>query len=376
VKASGDLQLIKRINRSALLRLVRGQSDLSRARLAHLSGLTKSTVSALVRELLDEHWLVEAAEPVLTHTKGRPSTPINIDSSKRVLIGVEIAVDCLRLVCVSLSGAILMRAEEALRDRRPDKVCGQLGDMVRDLCLQLLEKRLMLSGVGVCLPGAVDAALGLVRLAPNLGWRDLPFMAMLSAELAQLGIPASQIHLQNDADAAALGEYEFGSGGNESLIFVNCDVGVGAGVVLNDQLYTGFRGSAGEIGHSILQVNGPPCSCGRRGCVEAFVGAPALATEQGLARGGHYLGVLLQNLDAMFNPHAMVLGGRSCIEHPSLIDAARDCQRAYAQAAGLPCPTVTPARFGVQAAAVGAAALVLHHFLRPLQKEACHVPGH
>ncbi|NVO04921.1 MAG: ROK family protein [Rhodoferax sp.] len=376
MKATGDLQLLKRINRSVLLRLIRSQSDLSRARLASLSGLTKSTVSALVRELLDEHWLSEAAAPVAASGLGRPSTPLNIDNTKRVLVGIEIAVDCLRLVCVSLSGTILTQTEEALAEREPAQACAQVGRLVAVLVRQLQERQLLLSGIGVCLPGAVDEATGMVRLAPNLGWRDVPVRAMLSAEFARLGIAASSIHLQNDADAAALGEYEFAGGSSDDpLIFVNCDVGVGAGIVLNDRLFTGFLGAAGEIGHSILQVDGPLCSCGRRGCAEAFIGARALRAPQGLQQAGQYLGVVLQNLDAMFNPHVIVVGGRSCMDHPSLIEAARRSQHAYASAAGLQAPEVRAARFGVQAAAVGAAALVLHQFLRPIYKESKHVPG-
>jgi predicted NBD/HSP70 family sugar kinase len=376
MKATGDLQLLKRINRSVLLRLIRSQPDLSRARLAQLSGLTKSTVSALVRELLDEHWLSEAAAPVASPGLGRPSTPLNIDNQKRVLIGIEIAVDCLRLVCVSLSGDILTQTEEALQERDPAAACAQVGRLVQLLCRQLDERALLLSGIGVCLPGAVDERLGLVRLAPNLGWRDVPFMAMLADEFARLDIAAADIRLQNDADAAALGEYEFADGSNDDpLIFVNCDVGVGAGIVLNDRLFTGFLGSAGEIGHSILQVDGLLCSCGRRGCAEAYVGARALAHKDGLALAGQYLGVMLQNLDAMFNPYVIVVGGPSCIQHPTLIESARSAQQAYAGAAGLQAPEVRAARFGVQAAAVGAAALVLHYFLRPLFKETKYVPG-
>lgn len=376
MKATGDLQLLKRINRSVLLRLIRSQPDLSRARLAALSGLTKSTVSALVRELLDEHWLTEAAEPVASQGLGRPSTPLNIDSHKRVLIGIEIAVDCVRLVCVSLSGTILTHTEEPLTDRQPAQACRQIARLVQALCQQLDDKQLLLSGVGVCLPGAVDEALGLVRLAPNLGWRDVPFRAMVAAEFERLGIAAASVQLQNDADAAALGEYEFGGGsGDDPLIFVNCDVGLGAGIVLNDRLFTGFLGAAGEIGHSILQVDGPLCSCGRKGCAEAFVGARALAKKQGLGKAGQYLGVVLQNLDAMFNPHVIVVGGRSCMDHPALIEDARAAQQAYASAAGLQAPLIRSARFGLQAAAVGAAALVMHQFLRPLLKEARPASG-
>jgi predicted NBD/HSP70 family sugar kinase len=376
MKATGDLQLLKRINRSVLLRLVRSQPDLSRARLATLSGLTKSTVSALVRELLDEHWLSEAAAPVASPGLGRPSTPLNIDNQRRVLIGIEIAVDCLRLVCVTLSGRILTETEEPLLQREPVHACRQVGRLVQLLSQQLLDKDLLLSGIGVCLPGAVDERLGLVRLAPNLGWRDVPFLSMLSAEFARSGLATADIRLQNDADAAALGEYEFAGGSSDDpLIFINCDVGVGAGIVLNDRLFTGFLGSAGEIGHSILQVDGPLCSCGRRGCAEAFVGARALRKKNGVALAGRYLGVMLQNLDAMFNPHVIVVGGRSCTDYPALLESARNTQQAYAEAAGLQAPEVRAARFGVQAAAVGAAALVLHYFLRPLFKETKYVPG-
>ncbi|MCX8520015.1 MAG: ROK family protein, partial [Rhodoferax sp.] len=326
---------------------------------------------------------------------------------KRVLLGLEIAVDCLRLVAVSLSGVVLGQSEIALDDRRPANACQLAVTLLGQHLRQLEQQQLLLSGVGVCLPGAIDAATGMVRLAPNLGWRDVPFLdlltagcasqgitrsegagarsEMLTAECASRGITAVPIHLQNDADSAAVGEYEFGSGstgditgssGANPLIFVNCDVGVGAGIVLNDRLYTGFLGAAGEIGHSILQVNGPLCSCGRRGCAEAFVGARVLQQQGGAQQAGHYLGMVLQNLDATFNPRVIVLGGRSIMENPGLLDAACQAQLAYAQTAGMQAPVVRATRFGLQAAAVGAAALVLHQFLRPLLKETRDVPGY
>jgi predicted NBD/HSP70 family sugar kinase len=190
---------------------------------------------------------------------------------------------------------------------------------------------------------------------------------MIAAAFSEAGVPPTQIHLQNDADAAALGEYEFGAGdGDDPLIFINCDVGVGAGIVLNDRLFTGSVGTAGEIGHTILQVDGPLCSCGRRGCAETFIGSRVLQTVSELERAGRYLGVLIQNLDAMFNPRVLVIGGRSCVENPGLVEAAKHTLETYAQRSGLPTPEVRAARYGLQAAAVGAAALVLHRFLRPL----------
>lgn len=376
MKTTGDLQLLRRINRSVLLRLIRSQPGLSRARLATLSGLTKSTVSGLVRELLDEHWLTEPIAPVAGQGMGRPSTPLEIDANKRVLVGIEIAVDCVRIVSVSLTGEVLSHQEAVLDDPRPSSACALATRLLSVLTRELDVNHWLLTGVGVCLPGAIDEAGGIVRLAPNLGWRNVPFLEMLAQEFGRLGIPAAQIHLQNDGDTAALGEYEFGGVGNEDpLIFLNCDVGVGAGVVLNDRLFTGARGTAGEIGHTVLQVNGPLCSCGRRGCAEAFVGARALQEHTSLDHAAQYLGMMLQNVDAMFNPRVIVIGGRSTFEHPGLVDAARQTQCSYAQSAGMQAPEVRPARYGLHAAAVGAAALVLHEFLRPLLKDANHVAG-
>lgn len=367
MRTTGDQHLLKRINRSVLLRLLRAQPGLSRARLSQQSGLTKSTVSTLVRELLDEHWLNEASAPVAADGMGRPSTPLRLNEDVRVLIGVEVAVEFLRIVCVSLTGIVISKAEVPLESTQPDRVCKQTTAMVHGLCQQLHSSKLVLSGVGVCLPGAINDDSGIVRFAPNLGWRGVKFLDMISRAFADAGVPATSIHLQNDADAAALSEYEFAAGeGEDPLIFINCDVGVGAGIVLNDRLFTGAVGTAGEIGHTIMQIDGPLCSCGRRGCAETFIGSRALSTDARIERAGQYLGVLVQNLDVMFNPCTIVLGGKSCVNNPDLIGNAIQTLSGYAQRAGVPVPTVRSARYGLLAAAVGAAALVLHRFLRPI----------
>jgi predicted NBD/HSP70 family sugar kinase len=200
---------------------------------------------------------------------------------------------------------------------------------------------------------------------------------MVSAAFAAAGIACGNVHVQNDADAAALGEYEFGVGDKDDpLIFINCDVGVGAGIVLNDRLFTGARGAAGEIGHTILQIDGPLCSCGRHGCAEAFIGARAIKGAADVARAGQYLGVLIQNLDALFNPKTVVIGGKICAEHPGLLAQAQATVAQYTRQSGMPMTEIRAARYGLQAPAVGAAALVLHRFLRPLSEGASHVFGH
>jgi len=368
MKATGDQQLIKRINRSLLLRLMRARPGLSRAQLASASGLTKSTVSLLARELLDEGWAREAATPV-TAGLGRPATPLFINADVRALIGIEIAVGCVRVVGVSLLGALLCSEESESPEGSDTRArCRQAAKLARRVERALATRGLVVSGIGVGVPGAVDDVTGIVRFAPNLGWRDLDLLPMLVDALADAGLPAVPVHLRNEAHVAALGEYEFGgSEGEGPLVFVSCDVGVGAGVVLDDGLFGGAQGMAGEIGHTVVEIDGPRCSCGRRGCAEAFVGSRALAGPGGIDRAGAYLGVLLQNLWVAFNPRRIVLGGSSCVRHPALLDAARATLARYGDSAGIAPPGLHAARDGLLAPAVGAAALTLHSELRPLR---------
>ena len=366
MKVTADQQLVRRINRSLVLRLIRSQAGLSRAKLAAQIGLTKSTISSLVSELIEERWLTESpTTPALG--MGRPSTPLQLDTQSRGWVGVEVAVGTLRVVAITLVGHVFWSLEELLLSKEPDQVCAQTARMVALANAQMQANSILLAGVGVGIPGAVDEAAGRVRFAPNLGWRDVDILLKLRLALARVGITEVAVHVQNEADTAALSEYEFSEiEAEHPLIFVTCDVGVGAGIVLNDRLFTGVHGMAGEIGHSILAINGPLCSCGRQGCVEAFIGASALSQMNDPSDGGRYLGVLLQNLCTTFDPGVLVLGGASCVAHPNLMQVAVAVLHQYAKDAGIPPPVVRHARYGLLAAAVGAAALVLHHDLRPM----------
>ncbi len=366
MRASGVQQLVKRINRSALLRLLQRRSGLSRAQLAQETGLNKSTVSQLVRELIDEGWITEPGISTVQGL-GRPSSPLQIDGVRRAMIGVEIAVESLRVVVVSLKGEVLQSAEQPLVDRRPESVCQQVALMVTTAYQELSPKSLLIWGIGIGLPGAFEESTGTVSFAPNLGWRDVAFLPLITQALSEADVPPVAIHIQNEADTGALSEYEFSEGEVlDSLIFVTCGTGVGAGVVLNDRLYAGVQGMAGEVGHSILQIDGPPCSCGRKGCAETFFGARALTRLPDPALGGVFLGVVLQNLWTTFNPGALVVGGLSCERHPGIVRKARETLQSYAASAGVPAPVVRSARYGLLASAVGAAALVLHKELRPM----------
>jgi predicted NBD/HSP70 family sugar kinase len=134
------------------------------------------------------------------------------------------------------------------------------------------------AGIGVSIPGTIDRRTGHVSVAPNLGWRDVEFGALV-AKHAPAGLP---IVIGNDADLAVLAEHQRGSGrGCDDLVFLMGRVGVGAGIISNGVPLRGHDGHAGEIGHNVVDVSGPPCHCGKNGCVETYVGDGALLAHAG-----------------------------------------------------------------------------------------------
>jgi predicted NBD/HSP70 family sugar kinase len=402
---TGDQQLLKRINRMALVRCVRSLPAPSRSDLAVHTGLTKSTISLLAQELIDEGWLRERGRAV-TGSLGRRPTPLVLDDSRLALIGVELGVDTLTVVTTSLTGQVLHSASEALPqitlnnapnnapDNAPEAICALIVQRMGAAAASVQSTQRRLLGFGLGVPGAVDEPSGVVRVAPNLGWREVPVRQLLSAGLRNAGFGNVPLHVQNEADVAAVGEYEFGPPPvPEPLIYLSLDVGVGAGIVLNDRLFSGAQGLAGEVGHTLLERNGPACSCGRHGCAEAFIGLRAIALRAGIVatgveplrqrllaadgaatqaveRAGDCLGVLLQNLWMSFNPARFVLGGPTCELGEVFLGAAQRSLDRFATEAGLAAPPVALARFGREAVAVGAAALVLHQAVRPFHERA------
>jgi predicted NBD/HSP70 family sugar kinase len=186
---------------------------------------------------------------------------------------------------VGVGGALLARdliMIDPARPPRPDLVARQILGSVPMLC-----ERAGLEPVPVCIgvsvPGTVDRRNGTVGLAPNLGWRDAAFGALL----ADLASPHLPVVVGNDADLAVLAEHTRGSGrGCDDVVYLMGRTGVGAGIIVNGAPLRGHDGHAGEIGHNVVDSFGPRCHCGKRGCLETFVGDSALFSLAGRDRGG------------------------------------------------------------------------------------------
>ncbi|HEY1130411.1 MAG TPA: ROK family protein [Roseateles sp.] len=385
-----DQHLLKDLNRMAIVRQLSAWPGQSRAALAEALQLTKSTVSALVKELLAEGWLLER-EVVATGELGRRPTPLFVDPGRLVLLGAEVGVDGVQVVATSLTGDVLARARSPLDAARdPHLALVRAAKLLLQLHARLDTPAQRVIGIGLGLPGGVDEQRGHLHFAHNLGWRDLPAGTLLVEHLRATGLQGVPLFVQNDADVAALGELEFGGGegASDPLIYLSLGLGVGAGIVVDDRLLTGAHGLAGEVGHMTLEIDGPRCSCGRRGCAEAMIGFRAMlpagdeaggaaaiqrrlqtrqpGSTEAVASAGNYLGLLLGNLGAAYDPGRIVLGGAAVELGAPFLEAAFRTLESLAAAAGAVPPTVTVSRFGADAVAVGAAALARYRLTRPL----------
>ncbi|SEO46981.1 Sugar kinase of the NBD/HSP70 family, may contain an N-terminal HTH domain [Duganella sp. CF517] len=392
---AGDQQLLKQINRMALVRQLCGAPGLSRAALAEAVGLTKSTVSLLVRELLDEGWLSES-ELVATGALGRRATPLRLDSGRLALLGADLGIGGARVVATDLLGTVL--AERALPYPDPADPAACVG-LIADALVAMAAPGGALAGraplgLGIGVPGVVDDATGVLRYAPHLGWRDVDVLGRLRAHCAGTALAGLPLFIQNEANVAALAELEFaGQVGADPLIYLSIGYGVGAGIVVNGRLLTGLYGFAGEVGHTILQQGGPRCSCGRRGCADALIGLQALmdavygqpcppeperlerlfaqagagepAACQAVEAAGRHMGVLLNNLWVAFDPMCIVVGGAALRLGERFLAPGRAVLRAYAEATQLPAPVIRTPHFGANAIAIGGAAMARHHLMRP-----------
>ncbi|MEV8407470.1 ROK family protein [Streptomyces niveus] len=333
-----DKETVRRHNLSLVLRAVRDEGEATRAGVAARVGLTRAAVSSLVEQLLDSGFLSESGK-TFSGQAGRPGTVLKVTRSGPAGIGVEINIDYVSVCVVDLSGTDRVRLTEHLDNRgaAPAEVLARGARIAARTLDSAAEQDLSPVGVQLALPGLV--AGGTVRQAPNLGWNQVPAEELFAAALAEAGpaAPALPVRSENEANLAALAELWFGGlGGIRSFLYLSGEIGVGGALVLDGELLRGANGFAGEIGHVVVDADGPLCRCGARGCLEQYAGqsallrgagldenagVPGVAELEALARGGdewaiaaigeagRMLGRVLSGAVNLFDPDAVVLGG-------------------------------------------------------------------
>jgi len=308
-----------------------------------------------------------------------------------LIIGIDLGGTNIKGALVNSGGHIISKQKAAtLANTGPRAVAERISRIIGDLESQAAAAGKKVAGIGVGIPGQADQTRGTVFFAPNLHWRDVPLVEYLRSRTI---LP---VYLENDANAAAMGEQWLGAGrGSVNMVMITIGTGIGGGLILNGSLYSGTNGSAGEVGHMVIDPDGPLCSCGRRGCLETLTSAAAMvrmakeAIDQGkktiLAReenleardivmaaqaedkvalliidvAARYLGMGLGNVINLFNPDTIVIGGGVSEAGDILFEPLR--REAVTRSLEVPARVVkiVPAELGNDAGCIGAARLVL-----------------
>ena len=267
--------------------LLRTTEPLSRAELAKRTGLTKATMSLLVSMLVDDG-VVREGEPSVQSSYGRPSTPLLIAGGRYCGIGLQVNTDGYGVIVLDLDGTVISErwVDTDMSAPDADEVFAELDALAMEQEALLAERGCTVAGAGLALPGLVTGDMRLL-MARNLGWEQLDLTRF--DVMRRLDVTAG-----NEANMAALAQipgYAMRRDGDgivgpsESFIYLSTDVGIGGAVVRNGHVEIGDHGFGGELGHTSVELRGPVCRCGRRGCLETYAGRRAMVESAGIASG-------------------------------------------------------------------------------------------
>jgi len=381
LRAPANQRSVRRHNLGVVLRHVARHGPRSRAAIAQETGLNKTTVSSLVGELID-FGLVRETEVELRGTVGRPALPVELSGERVAGLGLEVGVDFLAVRASDLGGAERHRAHVPTDNRgRPvAAVIDDLAGLTEAALADAGGQGLVTAGAVIALPGLVDSG-GRLLVAPNLGWTDVDVAGELGARLDR---PAFPLRVENEANLGALAELWEGAGREFSdFIYVSGELGVGAGIIVDGELFRGAHGFGGELGHTTVDPGGERCACGNQGCLETRVALGALLRAAGLepgarvgelaerarandarvlaalAEAGRWLGIGVASAANLLNPRGVVVGGYFATLAPWLVPGLQDELDAHVLSSQWDAPRVVVSELGAEAAVRGAAASAL-----------------
>lgn len=395
-----DHSKMRETNLSVILDMLRKNEPISRTDLAKISGLNKATVSSLIRDLQNGGF-VHDVQQFSSIKGGRPPIGLGLNPAAGTFIGAEIGVDFISAIVTDFSAKIIWRHDESTIEMPGEQAILQKAmEILQTAHEHALSSKGRIFGLGMGLPGLVDAASGSLLVAPNLGWINVPVRNLL---LERFDIP---IFVENEANLAALGETYFGAAaGFDNVLYLSSGVGLGGGIVLNGQIMTGTTGFSGEIGHmTLVPENGLPCNCGNMGCWETVASQWAVFrhVEEAIQRGqasslkavlseppnrlsiptivqaaqggdpvaiaaleeiGRWLGIGLANLINALNPRRVVFGGILSLAHEFLLPVIHASVAEHAWRFSYEACDIVVAENGADACVFGGVAAVYRQFL-------------
>lgn len=345
--------LMRAINRFAILHAIRDAETISRVDISRLTGLSRSTVTGITAELLQEGMVLERESG--KSEGGRRPVPLSLNPKGAYTVGVHLSVNKISVVLMDLQASIINSYSEQLNpeDLSVESVVNTLIQAVQSCLWESNFSRKQISGIGVAIPGLINSRQGHIHYIPNYGWKDVNFAEIVSREI---GVP---VYVENSANTLVVFEQWFGFGrGADNFLLITTEHGIGMGMVVDGKIYRGSRGIAGEFGHMVIDSNGPVCRCGEKGCLEAICGNNAILrdSEIELAKGnwsrtqdglltieevlqaakegnevlvaiyknaGEKLGIALNSLHKLFDPEKIIISGKGVLAGELLFSPMR-----------------------------------------------------
>jgi glucokinase-like ROK family protein len=394
---TGDQSLVREINLSLIMNRLHRHTPISRAALADMTGLNKSTVSSLVNELIERRFIHELG--AVSSGIGRPSVQLELNPQAGFIVSAEIGVGFISMICSNFTADIIWRCREQMSIE-----LGQHAILKRVMALLRLAVEAgkatpqtpTLLGIAIGIPGLVDMNEGKLLFAPNLRWQNVPIHQFVQTEF-----PDVPVFVDNEANMAALGEYFFGAAQDyNEILYLSAGVGLGGAIVRDGQLLRGTTGVAGEFGHMTMDADGELCNCGNRGCWETQVTQSAVfrAIRQAIGAGassslqaslddltiqrvvdaakqgdqvaiqtlnhiGHDLGIGIASLVNVLNPDLVLVGGIISLAGNfimPIIEAELNMRALRSNASAV---TILPAKHSQDACVMGGVATVYQRVL-------------
>ncbi len=386
---AGNSKLVKKLNQAAILRILRERGPLSRTEIAGLIHLNPSTVSRIVSELLAEHLVFEERKGQSSAKGGRQPIFLQFNYKASLIVGLDLGGTSMVGALADLEGNILHR--ESVPSRYGQEGLEALMALVEGLLHVPRLPGQKVRAIGIGAPGVTRSQEGVVVWAPSLGWREMPLKKIVEE---RFGIPT---FVENDVNLHALGEHWRGAGrGVRDLVCIFIGTGIGAGIIINDELYRGADEAAGEVGYIIPHEKYLGRSYGEFGCLESLAAGPGIvrsarqAIQQGIptaildlaagdegaitaelvfaaARQGdavaqkivdetvRYLSIAVANVASIINPRRIVLGGGIAKSDDLILEPIKRLIQGVVPAM----PEIVPSQLGSDAGVLGAVSLAL-----------------
>jgi glucokinase-like ROK family protein len=334
---------VKNLNKHAIIDLIRfTPNGISRVELARELNLTRAAITSIINEL-QAMGIVDEVEGQIR--SGRKPIVLEISPNRGYVVGIDMGATHVTMLLANYAAHVAKDIEWAIDiNDGPQKVISQIDEQFHQMLMEMNLRMEEIKAICLGVPGPVVLRGGMVSEPPIMpGWDKFPIESHIQS---LWNVPVT---LGNDAELGAIGEWAYGAGrGEENLAYVKVGRGIGAGMLLDGQIYHGADGSAGEIGHITIDENGPLCSCGNRGCLEAMAGGNAIArraielvkkgqrtelstirpidsiqskdviaaacngdlvAQQILSETGAHLGTAIAGLVNLFNPSMVIIGG-------------------------------------------------------------------